>query len=227
MHISRHVKLRVTSEKSRAQHIEEAQQRYEEFSALRPPFLVAVREDAKVFCANRGEPYEFKTRWGEFFNILRLLWAADDFLGLTIYRLRSSLHAAKVPILPRLLEFVHTIAFGIRIGDKVILREGIYLPHGQIALGGVTLIGRRCYLAWDVGIGVVPGSFLGPVIEDNVFIGTGTRILGDFTVGEGAIIGANAAVMREVPPHSRAAGVPARILEERAPADEDEGPPPA
>ena len=108
MHISRHVKQKVTSEKSRAQHIEEAQQRYEEFSALRPPFLVAVREDAKVFCANRGEPYEFKTRWGEFFNILRLLWAADDFLGLTIYRLRSSLHAAKVPILPRLLEFVHT-----------------------------------------------------------------------------------------------------------------------
>jgi serine O-acetyltransferase len=45
-----------------------------------------------------------------------------------------------------------------------------------------------------------------------VDIGAGAKILGDISVGDHARIGANAVVLRDVPPHSTAVGVPAKIL---------------
>ena len=53
-----------------------------------------------------------------------------------------------------------------------------------------------------------------PRIEDDVFIATGAKILGDVTIGEGSVIGANAVVIRSVPPRCIAVGVPARISRE-------------
>ena len=49
---------------------------------------------------------------------------------------------------------------------------------------------------------------------DNVFIGTGARILGNVHVGSGSIIGANAVVLHDVPERCSVAGVPAKILHE-------------
>jgi len=51
-----------------------------------------------------------------------------------------------------------------------------------------------------------------PRIGNDVFIATGAKILGDLTVGDGAVVGANAVVLRSVPARSVAAGVPARII---------------
>jgi serine O-acetyltransferase len=49
-----------------------------------------------------------------------------------------------------------------------------------------------------------PGA---PVIEDNVCIGAGARILGAVRVGRGAVVGANAVVTRDVPSHCTVVGV--------------------
>ena len=50
------------------------------------------------------------------------------------------------------------------------------------------------------------------VIGDNVWIGEKAAILAGVTIGEGAIIGANAVVTKNIPPYSIAAGIPARII---------------
>lgn len=63
-----------------------------------------------------------------------------------------------------------------------------------------------------VTIGGRSGIFAVPQIEDDVFIGAGARILGDVTIGRGAVIGANAVVLKSVPPGAIVAGVPARII---------------
>ncbi len=51
-----------------------------------------------------------------------------------------------------------------------------------------------------------------PIVEDRVDIGCGACILGRVTVGHDSAIGANAVVLEDVPPHSIAIGVPARII---------------
>ena len=57
--------------------------------------------------------------------------------------------------------------------------------------------------------GKKPGA---PIIEDDVTIGAGAKIIGGIRVGKGATIGANAVVLNDVPPESTVVGIPAKII---------------
>jgi len=75
------------------------------------------------------------------------------------------------------------------IGDGTILRQGVTLGIKDIAyLDDVPTVGR------------------------NVDIGAGAKIMGRVTIGDNAKIGANAVVIRDVPPNSTAVGIPAKII---------------
>lgn len=50
-----------------------------------------------------------------------------------------------------------------------------------------------------------------PVIEEDVVIGCGARVLGPIRIGRGAVIGANAVVLTDVPAGAIATGIPAKI----------------
>jgi len=78
-------------------------------------------------------------------------------------------------------------------------------------------IGRNCEIRQGVTLGgnygrTLPDGRSQPVLEDGVSVGAGAKILGPVTVGARSIVGANAVVVRDVPPDSVAAGVPARII---------------
>ena len=62
-----------------------------------------------------------------------------------------------------------------------------------------------------------------PTLEDNVVVGAGAKILGAITVGAGSRIGANAVVVKPVPPNSVVVGVPGQVVvrEKAAPASPD------
>ncbi len=82
------------------------------------------------------------------------------------------------------------------------------------------VIGKGCVIESNVTIGGRNNVPVAPVIGDNVFIGTGARILGNVHVGSGSIIGANAVVLHDVPERCSVAGMPARILHENIDIDE-------
>ncbi len=85
------------------------------------------------------------------------------------------------------------------------------VPYGIVIERGVE-IGRRVTLMHQVTLGRKEGvTGVGdggavPVIEDNVFIGAGAKVLGRVRVGRGATIGANAVVTRDVPSHCTVVG---------------------
>jgi len=146
-------------------------------------------------------------------TVPRLLWQSDDFSALLLYRLRTSLFISPLPIVPRLLHFLCSRLSGVRIGDNVLLEEGVYIPHGEITIDGVVRIGRNSSLFPWITIGPSERSAVGPTLAEGVFVGTGAMILGDVRIGRGALIGANALVLSDVPAGATAVGVPARVIE--------------
>ena len=180
---------------------------------LQPPFLHAVFEDARSYCLHRDEAISFASTLSKWRTVFRLMWAADDYLGLFLYRLRCALKSKRVPVLPRFLDILDIVLYQIRIGDHVVIKEGAYFPHGQVGIYGITFIGRRCVIGPWAGAGTAPKtSSWGPRIGNNVFIGVGSRVLGKVYIGANATISPNSVVYRDVPPHATAMGVPARIV---------------
>ena len=74
------------------------------------------------------------------------------------------------------------------------------------------VIGKNCIIGTNVTIGGKSGHYQVPRIGDNVDISTGAKILGPVTIGDGCVIGANAVVIKDCPPHTVWAGVPARCI---------------
>lgn len=87
---------------------------------------------------------------------------------------------------------------------------GLSIAHfGTVTVNPAARIGRNCRLH-PCTIGEVDGR--SPVLGDNVHIGPGARILGPVTIGDGAVIAANAVVVKDVPAGVTVGGVPARVL---------------
>lgn len=94
---------------------------------------------------------------------------------------------------------------GIIISPSSVIKDNVIIYH-QVTIGGLGL-------GHLVGDGYMNKNKSGaPVIGNNVFIGTGAKILGPVKVGDGAKIGANAVVTKDVPANSTAVGIPAKIL---------------
>lgn len=101
-----------------------------------------------------------------------------------------------------------SVSYWVRVGRRVHLWH-----HGGIILGARE-IGNDVHIRQNTTLGSVrtgDGRWMKPVIEDRVDIGVGAVILGPITIGHDSIVGANAVVLKDVPPHHIAVGVPAMI----------------
>jgi serine O-acetyltransferase len=89
----------------------------------------------------------------------------------------------------------------------------LFAENGNVILVGAEKIGKNCWLNPGVTIGYKTGREKTlPIIGDNVYIGSGARILGSITIGDNVMVGANAVVTRDVPSNCTVAGVPGRIV---------------
>jgi serine O-acetyltransferase len=79
-------------------------------------------------------------------------------------------------------------------------------------IDGFTRIGSDVVISPWVTVGLIAGNFQGPIISNGVHIGTGAKIIGPITIGEAAVIGANAVVVKDVPSHRTVIGIPAEEL---------------
>ena len=86
---------------------------------------------------------------------------------------------------------------GVVIGETAEIGDGSTLYHG-VTLGGTSLAGGKRH----------------PTLGRGVIVGAGAKVLGPITVGDGAKIGSNAVVVKDVPAGATAVGIPARILDE-------------
>ena len=101
---------------------------------------------------------------------------------------------------------------GIEIHPGAKIGNGMLIDHGMgVVIGETAEVGDNVTLYQNVTLGGVSldARKRHPTIEDDVVIGAGAAVLGPFTVGKGARIGANAVVLRAVEPGTTVVGVPA------------------
>src|SRR3546814_9292111 len=87
---------------------------------------------------------------------------------------------------------------GVVIGETAEVGDDVTLYQG-VTLGGTSLEKGKRH----------------PTLEDGVIVGSGAQILGPFTVGTGARVGANSVVLQAVPPGVTVVGIPAQIASRR------------
>ena len=104
---------------------------------------------------------------------------------------------------------------GVEIHPAAKIGRGVLIDHGAgVVIGETAEVGDNCTIYQGVTLGGT-GKETGkrhPTLMNNVIVGAGAKVLGPFTVGEGAKIAANAVVLNAIPEYSTAVGVPARVV---------------
>jgi serine O-acetyltransferase len=87
---------------------------------------------------------------------------------------------------------------------------GLFIQHGFSTIIAAQKIGKNCWINQQVTIGFEGSG--SPIIGDYVRICAGAKVIGGVNVGDNAVIGANAVVVKAVEPHTVVGGVPAKLL---------------
>jgi len=109
---------------------------------------------------------------------------------------------------------------GIEIHPGAQIGRRVFIDHGMgVVIGETAQVGDDCTIYQGVTLGgtsLTKESKRHPTLERGVIVSAGAKVLGGFIVGEGAKIGSNAVVIKEVPPGATAVGIPARIIQKEA-----------
>jgi serine O-acetyltransferase len=136
-------------------------------------------------------------------------WAGVQ--ALLAHRLAHRLLKAGVPLLPRTIAYLTRAVTGIEIHPAARIGREFFIDHGSgVVIGETAEIGARATLYQGVTLGGT-GFQRGkrhPTLGDNVTVGSGAKLLGPISVGDGAKIGANTVVVEDVPPSSTVVGNP-------------------
>jgi serine O-acetyltransferase len=138
-----------------------------------------------------------------------------------LHKWMSFLYFAKVPLLPDLIRKYIRLVYACDLSYLVRLGHGVRFPHNGlgVVIHSDVRIGDDCLIYQNVTIGgdgrgqpPAFGESPVPIIGNRVTIYSGAVVVGPIRIGDGAIIGANAVVLKTVPARTVVGGVPARIL---------------
>jgi serine O-acetyltransferase len=136
--------------------------------------------------------------------------------ALWLHRLAHVLWRSGLLWLARFVSHVSRFLTGIEIHPGATIGRRVFIDHGfGVVIGETAEIGDDSTIYQGVTLGgtsLAKGAKRHPTLGRNVIVGAGAKVVGAFTVGDGARIGSNAVVLREVPPGATAVGNPARIL---------------
>jgi serine O-acetyltransferase len=114
---------------------------------------------------------------------------------------------------------------GIEIHPGATIGRRVFIDHGMgVVVGETAVIGDECTIYQGVTLGgtsLSKGAKRHPTLGRGVIVGANSQVLGGFTVGDGARVGSNAVVLKEVPPGATAVGNPARVLHREADAQRE------
>lgn len=173
-----------------------------------------LRADIKAAKANDPAARNGFEVWLTYSGVHALSW----------HRVAHFFHKIKLKLLARIISQTARFFTGIEIHPAAKIEGGVFIDHGSgVVIGETAEVHKGTVIYQGVTLGGT-GKERGkrhPTIMENVTLSAGAKVLGGFTVGEGAKIGAGAVVLKEVPPYATVVGVPGRIVRIRKPDETD------
>ena len=148
-------------------------------------------------------------------------WTRPGFLAVVAHRFGNWRMGIKSKWLRAPFSLLYRMAFvrcrnvyGIELPYSCTLGRRVVIEHqGAIVIHGDCVIGDDCIIRQGVTLGnrYMDRPFEAPTLGCRVNVGAGAKVLGKLTIGDDAIVGANAVVLTDVPPGALAVGIPATI----------------
>ena len=136
-------------------------------------------------------------------------------IALALHRVGHWLYEGRLFFLARLVNHIARFLTAIDIHPGAKIGRFFFIDHGFTVVGETAEIGDNVTIYQSVTLGGTnPSNGVGgkrhPTLRDGVVIGSGAQILGPVTVGEGAKVGANAVVTKDIAPGATVVGIPAK-----------------
>ncbi len=151
-------------------------------------------------------------------NTLEIMLCYSGLHAIWGHRLAHYFYTKKYYTLARFISTVCRGLTGIEIHPGATIGQGLFIDHGMgIVIGETTVIGNNVTLYQGVTLGGT-GKETGkrhPTLKDYVVVACGAKVLGSFTVGENAKIGAGSVVLKEVPADATVVGIPGQVIKSK------------
>ncbi|WP_425805443.1 serine O-acetyltransferase [Desulfitobacterium sp. Sab5] len=151
-------------------------------------------------------------------SIIEVVLCYPGFHAILFHRLSHWLFTKNLILLPRVISQIARFLTGIEIHPGARIGKGFFIDHGMgVVIGETAEVGDNVTLYQGVTLGGT-GKEKGkrhPTIGNNVFIGSGAKVLGSIKIGDNVKIGAGSVVTKPVPADSTVVGVPGTIVRHR------------
>lgn len=155
-------------------------------------------------------------------NVFEIVTTYPGVHAIAWHRLNHWLWQQNFKWLARFLSNIPRWYTGIEIHPGATIGRRFFIDHGMgIVIGETAEIGDDCSLYHGVTLGGTswkPGK-RHPTLKNNIVVGAGAKVLGPITLNNGARIGSNAVVVRDVPENATVVGVPGREVQKKTPED--------
>ena len=148
-------------------------------------------------------------------STVEILLAYPGLHAVLIYRVANRLWRRGFLTSARVLSHLGRFLTGIEIHPGATIGRRFFIDHGMgVVIGETAVVGDNVTLYQGVTLGGT-GKERGkrhPTLGNDIIVGVGAKVLGAIEIGDGARIGGGSVVLKDVPPHTTAVGVPARAV---------------
>ncbi len=152
-------------------------------------------------------------------STFEILTAYPGVHAVALHRLSHALWRWRLRWFARMLSHIGRWVTGVEIHPGARLGRRFFIDHGMgVVIGETAEIGDDCTIYHGVTLGGTTWKKekRHPTLGDNVVIGAGAKILGPIHIGDGARIGCNSVVIRDVPAGATVVGIPGRLVTPQA-----------
>ena len=149
-------------------------------------------------------------------NALEIIFTYPGLHAIWWHRVAHWCWRHRLRLLARLIANISRWLTGIEIHPGAKIGRRFFIDHGMgVVIGETAEIGDDCTIYHGVTLGGTSwkAGKRHPTLGNNVVIGAGAKVLGPITIADGARIGSNAVVLKDVPEGATVVGIPGRIVQ--------------